>query len=380
MKRIVQILVALALLGLIVSDLAQAQTGGSGVIGFNLTNAGRVRIGPFPYTSGTSHVGRTTATAASSKNAVFDYNDDANKTTILAQKITVPGVDDAARTVADNSYANKPPKVRVQVTIYTWTNAKFLVYRYRFYNDSSATVPLYLSSTTVPMPSGTYGTETIAYNVAKRTSYFYRTGTAAYISQKLLNKNLFSMRIRDWNAYSTDPASDVTTDSVRYLMSTEPANDTLLTASADGSIFNMNAGLHTLASKDSADIYFGMGVGASVAEALALMDSAQVKYSKILTAVEKTSASVPSQFVLEQNYPNPFNPSTQIRFMLSARSSVTLTVYDALGRNIRTLVNQQLDAGEYASTFDATGLSSGVYYYVLRAGSLVETRRMVLIR
>jgi hypothetical protein len=199
MKRIVLILVALALFGLTVSDLAQAQTGGSGVIGFNLTNAGRVRIGPSPYASGTSHVGRTTATAAFSKNAVFDYNEDANKTTILAQKITVPGVDDAARTVADNSYANKPPKVRVQVTIYTWTNAKFLIYRYRFYNDSSATVPLYLSSTTVPMPSGTYGTETVAYNVAKRTSYFYRTGTAAYISQKLLNKNLFSMRIRDWN-------------------------------------------------------------------------------------------------------------------------------------------------------------------------------------
>jgi hypothetical protein len=163
-------------------------------------------------------------------------------------------------------------------------------------------------------------------------------------------------------------------------MSTETANDTLLTASADGSIFNMNAGLYTLASKDSADLYFGMGVGTSAAEALALMDSAQTKYSKLVTAVEKTSGSVPSRFVLEQNYPNPFNPSTQIRFMLSERSGVTLTVYDALGRNIRTLVNQQLDAGVYASSFDATGLSSGVYYYVLRAGSLVESRRMVLIR
>jgi hypothetical protein len=109
------------------------------------------------------------------------------------------------------------------------------------------------------------------------------------------------------------------------------------------------------------------------------MDSAQAKYSKLVTAVEKTAA-VPTHFALEQNYPNPFNPSTQIRFMLSTRSSVTLTVFDALGRNIRTLVNQQLDAGEYVSTFDATGLASGVYYYALKAGSLVETRRMVLIR
>jgi hypothetical protein len=59
---------------------------------------------------------------------------------------------------------------------------------------------------------------------------------------------------------------------------------------------------------------------------------------------------------------------------------VTLMVYDALGRNIRTLVNQQLDAGEYTSPFDATGLSSGVYYYVLKSGTFVESKRMVLIR
>jgi hypothetical protein len=66
--------------------------------------------------------------------------------------------------------------------------------------------------------------------------------------------------------------------------------------------------------------------------------------------------------------------------MLPARSSVNLTVYDALGRSIRTLVNQHLEAGEYVTTFDATGLSSGVYYYVLRSGSAVESKRMILVR
>jgi len=380
MKRFLVILVAVAALALVTADLLHAQTGGSGVVGFNLTNAGRVRIGPYPYSSGTAHVGRTTATAALNKNAVFDYNEDANKTAYVAQKITVPGVDDAARTIADNSYSNKPPKVRVEVTIYFWAGTKYIIYRYRFYNDSTGAMPLYLGSFTVPMPSGAYGGETVAYNISKRTSYFYRTGTAAYISQKLLNKNLYSMRIRDWDVYSSDPESDVATDSVRYLMATETANDTLLTAGADGSVFCMNAGLYTLAPKDSADLYFGMGIGATAAEAIALMDSAQAKYGKFVTSVEKTTAVVPAHFALEQNYPNPFNPSTQIRFGLSVRSSVTLTVYDALGRSMRTLVNQQLDAGEYTSMFDAAGLSSGVYFYVLKAGSFVESKRMVLIR
>ena len=380
MKRSVVFLVALVVLALMVADLAQAQTGGSGVIGFSLSNAGRVRIANYPYSTANSQVGRTTAMAALNKNAVFDYNEDANGTTFLSQKITLPGVDEAVRTICNNSYANKPPKVRVEVTIYFWTGSKYILYRYRFYNDSTATLPLYLSSFTVPMPAGSYGGETMVYNVSKRTSYFYRAGTAMYTSQKLLNKNLSSMRMRDWNAYSSDPASDVAPDSVRYVMATETANDTLLTGGADGSVFSMNAGLYTLAPRDSADLYFGLAIGASSTEAIALMDSAQAKYNKFVTSVEKTTAIVPSQFALEQNYPNPFNPSTQIGFMLSARSNVTLTVYDALGRTIRTLVNQHLDAGEYVSTFDATGLASGVYYYVLKAGTFVESRRMLLIR
>jgi hypothetical protein len=380
MKRSVMFLVALAVLLLMVADLAQAQTGGSGVIGYNLSNAGRVRIANYPYSTANSQVGRTTSMAALNKNAVFDYNEDANSTTYLSQKITIPGVDEAVRTVCNNSYSSKPPKVRVEVTIYFWAGTKYIIYRYRFYNDSTATLPLYLSSFTVPMPGGSYGGETMAYNLSKRTAYSFRAGTASYTSQKLLNKNLYSMRMRDWNAYSSDPSTDIATDSVRYLMATETANDTLFTAGADGCVFSMNAGLYTMAPKDSVDLYFGMGIGATATEALALMDSAQAKYNKALTSVEKVTAVVPSHFALEQNYPNPFNPSTQIKFLLPARRNVTLTVFDALGRSIRTLLNQQLDAGEYMTTFDATGLSSGVYYYVLKAGSRVETKKMVLIR
>jgi hypothetical protein len=380
MKRSLVFLFALAVVMFVVADLVQAQTGGSGVIGYNLSNAGRVRIANYPYSTANSQVGRTTPTAALNKNAVFDYNEDANSTTYLSQKITLAGVDEAVRTVCNNSYSNKPPKVRVEITVYFWAGTKYIIYRYRFYNDSTATLPLYLGSFTLPMPAGSYGGETVVYNISKRTAYSYRNGTAMYTSQKLLNKNLYSMRIRDWDAYSSDPSSDVATDSVRYLMASETANDTLLTAGVDGVVFCMNGGLSTMAPKDSVDLYFGMGIGATAAEAIALMDSAQAKFNKVLTSVEKITVVVPTHFVLEQNYPNPFNPSTQIRFLLPARGNVTLTVYDALGRTIRTLVNQHLDAGEYVSTFDATGLSSGVYYYVLRAGSLVESKRMVLIR
>jgi hypothetical protein len=386
MKRILASIVALAALLLMSSVVSEAQvTTGTGAIGFTLDKYGRLRVGAFPYAAATRHLNRVNPIVALNRTAVLDYTNNANATSYAPQMITGSGADSAARVVIDNTYPVnglvEPPKARVQITVYMWKNAKYLIYRYRVYNDSTVTAPLYIGSFASPSPNNTYDQQNVVYNTSKFTSYFYKTGVAAYVSQKLLNKSLFSMRSLDWDAYSTDPDNDVATDTTRYLMSTYTKFDTLLAAGVDGSVLQMNAGLYTLAPKDSADVYYGVGLGATAAEAIALMDSAQAKYSaKLVTAVEKTTAVIPTQFVLEQNYPNPFNPSTQIRFMLPARRTVTLTVYDGLGRSIRTLVSQQLDAGDYMTTFDASGLSSGVYYYVLRAGSLVETKKMVLVR
>ena len=85
-------------------------------------------------------------------------------------------------------------------------------------------------------------------------------------------------------------------------------------------------------------------------------------------------------FSLEQNYPNPFNPSTVISYRLPETSFVTLKIYDALGREVAVLVNEQKPAGTYEVEFDASDLSSGIYFYKLQAGSFVQTRKMILLR
>jgi hypothetical protein len=87
-----------------------------------------------------------------------------------------------------------------------------------------------------------------------------------------------------------------------------------------------------------------------------------------------------TEFRLAQNYPNPFNPSTTISFTLSKTSSVNLTVYDMLGREVSVLVNEKKDAGVYETKFNGAGLASGVYYYRLNAGGYVETRKMLLLQ
>jgi hypothetical protein len=99
----------------------------------------------------------------------------------------------------------------------------------------------------------------------------------------------------------------------------------------------------------------------------------------IITSV-KIKNVLPTEFLLEQNYPNPFNPTTIIKYQIPALSFVTLKVYDVLGNEIATLVNEEKPSGKYEVKFDATGLPSGVYFYKLQAGTFVKTKKMVLLK
>ncbi len=92
------------------------------------------------------------------------------------------------------------------------------------------------------------------------------------------------------------------------------------------------------------------------------------------------NTEIPKEFRLEQNYPNPFNPSTRIKFSLPNSSFATLVVYDMLGRKMETLVNEQLSAGTYEAEWNASGYSSGVYFYRIKTEGFTDVRRMILIK
>ena len=102
--------------------------------------------------------------------------------------------------------------------------------------------------------------------------------------------------------------------------------------------------------------------------------------SEMITSLENTSMALPNQFALNQNYPNPFNPSTVISYQLPVNSDVTLKIYDVLGKEVTTLVNEDKPAGSYQIDFNAGGLSSGIYFYRLQAGDFVQTRKMILLK
>ena len=88
----------------------------------------------------------------------------------------------------------------------------------------------------------------------------------------------------------------------------------------------------------------------------------------------------PETYELSQNYPNPFNPATNIQFQVPSLKFVKLIVYDMLGREVKTLINEIKSPGKYVVSFDASGLSSGVYFYKMTAGEFTNVKRMILIK
>jgi len=103
--------------------------------------------------------------------------------------------------------------------------------------------------------------------------------------------------------------------------------------------------------------------------------------SEIITSVEETTSNeIPSVYALQQNYPNPFNPTTTIEFSIPYSGLITVKVFNTLGQVVATLVDEELQVGRYRTTWDASGFSSGVYYYRMHATSFSETGKLVLIR
>ncbi|MDL1891944.1 T9SS type A sorting domain-containing protein [Sphingobacteriales bacterium CHB3] len=94
----------------------------------------------------------------------------------------------------------------------------------------------------------------------------------------------------------------------------------------------------------------------------------------------EAAASLPTEFVLLQNYPNPFNPSTTIKYNLPIDAHVTLKLYDVLGREVLTLIDEQAEGGYHSATLDASRLSSGVYFYRMQAGAFSQTKKLLLLR
>jgi hypothetical protein len=96
--------------------------------------------------------------------------------------------------------------------------------------------------------------------------------------------------------------------------------------------------------------------------------------------VVEIEVGTPNQYSLEQNYPNPFNPTTTISYSIKEKGLVTLKVFDILGNELKTLVNEEKEVGSYKIEFSAASFASGIYFYTIQAGEFSSTRKMILLK
>lgn len=155
---------------------------------------------------------------------------------------------------------------------------------------------------------------------------------------------------------------------------------------ATGEIAIDGAATATVAMADTGDAFctqFVMTAGSHNLKFSSASGGVTVDYIQLIAFVPtsvKARQVLPEGYALSQNYPNPFNPSTNINFSVGKLSHVELTVYNILGQKVATLVNQRIPAGAYRVTWDASNMSSGLYFYTMKTDNLTVTRKMMMIK
>ncbi|UCE66770.1 MAG: T9SS type A sorting domain-containing protein [Candidatus Zixiibacteriota bacterium] len=159
-----------------------------------------------------------------------------------------------------------------------------------------------------------------------------------------------------------------------YVVKTDASGDMLWSSTFNGTSYGNDMGTCARPTPDGGLILTG-----SLSTSDSMQEVCLIRFESEQVGVESDDLQVPL-ISFSSNYPNPFNTSTIIHFEVAKMSDVSLTIYDILGREVTTVLNETKQPGTYDIKFDAPGLSSGVYFYRLQAGDMVETKRMQLLK
>ncbi len=271
------------------------------------------------------------------------------------------------------------------LTIYIWKDLKGVIAAYRLKNTGASALSGKVSFELYPRIDQSYTDHNLRWRSQDSIAYYFRGALAHFLGAKYLGANLTGVRLSAGTMfYVSGNFAEDQPDSIRFNAANYASFDNTIDSPAGTrSMININNGNVTIGANDSSAVYY-FALAYDVTDAgmiQAIKDvETRARTTGLVTAVAKHDIQIPSGFALQQNYPNPFNPTTQISFTLDQRSFVNLTVYDAAGREVRTLVNGTLPAGPHAAKFEAAGLTSGVYFYTLRANGITATRKMLLMQ
>lgn len=352
----------------IINSYSQASFN-TGAIEVYVSEYGRIQLYD---TEGTIHLNRATILVGTSPTTVFDYLNDQQilEPTVL---VTDPTTSDFEIYGAyDNTYSNLPPDVIIKLNAYGWNNGNFTIVKFNVKNDEANTINALIGLDIIPELNEEYGFDTVTYLSDEDVIRFHR-GAQENMGFKLLSASLSSLYSFEWySGYDVD--SDYWTwmnwGSLQpeYISTTEEGP---VTITAQNSV--------AIDPGESFDVYYALALGTDEQTMLANIAAAEQKYEEWFISVEDIDASA-GEFYLRQNWPNPFNHSTTISYQLPGNGFVSVKIYDAIGNELASLVNSEQTGGEHIVHYDATDLTSGVYYCTLRFNGQVRSNMMFLLK
>jgi len=372
MKSYILVLfVSILLLGFLVDTaFAQAVIYDTGKMQVRVDTYGAMRFWTIEGTDTVQHLNRISVLVAGNTNQVFDYYLD-NEVEVPTTLVSSPVLSDyEVSGTYNNTFSGLPPNVLVAQNVYGWQDGNYALIKMVVTNMESSDLPTIVGLDIVQYVDFTWENDNVFYDAINQMLVQYESH---YVGVKYLSEPTTSAQVLVWYAgYSSD-------DVLTYSYLTEGTFDTdTLTTTPDGAVSFMAGQSLVLQPQQTRTVFIAVAAGTNATDMLANMQFAQQKYSTI-TSVEGTE-KLPSSYALDQNYPNPFNPTTKISYQLPQSGYVNLKVFNTLGKEVASLVNEEKSAGNYEVDFNAQGLSSGIYFYTIQSGSFQETKKMILLK
>jgi hypothetical protein len=288
--------------------------------------------------------------------------------------------------------------IRTDLHAYEYSDlnsADFIILRYVLRNNSSSTIRNLYAGLFFDwdLDEDDYADDIVGYDTLGNFGYAYDSGLNTISTMQ--GAGLISDESYNFYAITNDGSDGgISTDPFTKgdKWATLSGGVTKTTAGPNDISFVVSGGPYTLYSGEIKNVAFAISISPDLNGVRNAIAEAKVKYSELPVSVDDNRDELPHRFLLGQNYPNPFNPTTTIKYSIPAviaRSGATrqsvdmlvqLKVYDLLGREVATLVNKQQTPGNYSVNFDASKLTSGVYFYRLQSGNFIDTKKMILMR
>ena len=341
----------------------------TGNVLFRVDDYGAIRVQTFQGADTLYQLDRASVLVAGNPDEVLDYWNDldiVDPTTLVASPVLS---DFEVTGTYNNAYSGLPPNVLVGQNLYAWNGEDCALIKFDITNEEASALPTIVGLDIVQDINNTYENDTIYFNQTNNIFYQYEN---TYVGIKILSGPTGAATSFIWYDTYTD------SDTGYYNWLTGGISTDVLVTDANGGVGILGSGSQTLQPGGMRTVYMAIAVGSDEASMLSNMALAEGHYGSI-TDVKNEEVKV-SDYRLNQNYPNPFNPTTMITFSIPQKENVTLDVYNLLGQKVAAVLNSEMESGSHMVSFNAENLSAGVYFYTIKAGNFVSTKKMMLLK